>query len=279
MVLALAALLKSKDIKRFPALLTFFSVRVVAYGAMTLILNSRALFGVSGQTAYACYFFTYWTTYTVGAVLILFVVYELFQIAMEPLPGLRRLGSIAFRWIAGVSMIAAVGAVVAPRVHGYQFIVMAGEMMLRCESIFALCLLFFLMVTAERLGLSYRSRVFGICFAFGVLAAGDLIDSAVILNAPHAMVQSIGSAIQTGSDIVAMLIAASFFLAKEPARQSIAAVAKSPLTRWNEIAAALALGQTGSRLTTPAPTSEFFLQDVEKVVDRIMSKNSLNVAS
>lgn len=279
-LLAIGSLLRSKDYKRFPALISFLALRVLTGLSLTLIWNSPTLFGVSGKTAYAWYFFTYWTTYTFGAILILFVVYELFQIAMEPLPGLRRLGSIAFRWIACVSMIAAVAAALAPRVHGYQVIVMAGEMALRCESIFALCLLFFLMVTSEKLGLSYRSRVFGVCFAFGILAAGDLVDSALFFSTSQAMVKSIISAIETGADITAMLIVAGFFLAKEPARQSIVAMNKSPLARWNEIVSALALGSRPSpRVTLPAPASDFFLQDVEKVVDRILTKNSLNAAS
>lgn len=278
-LLALCSLVRSREYKRFPALICFLGLRVFTCAALTLMWNAPAFFGVSGPIAYRWYFYTYWTTYSVGAVLILFVVYELFQIAMEPLTGLKRLGSIAFRWIASVSMIAAIAASLAPRVHGYQFLVMACEMMLRCESVFALCLLFFLMVTAEKLGLSYRSRVFGVCFAFGVLAAGDLVDSALFFSASQGMVKSIISTIQTGADITAMLIVIGFFLAKEPARQSIASVVKSPLVRWNEIASALSLGHTGSRLATPAPANEFFLQDVEKVVDRIMSKNSLNIAS
>lgn len=278
-LLALCALLRSKDYKRFPALCSFLALRVFTGFSLMLLWNSPFLFGISGPTAYSLYFFTYWTTFSVSAILVLFVVYELFQIAMEPLPGLKRLGSIAFRWIASVSMIAAIAAVVAPRIHGYQVVVMTGEMMLRCESVFALCLLFFLMVTSEKLGLSYRSRVFGVCFAFGVLAAGDLIDSALFFNASPGMVKSIVSAIQTGADITAMLIVIGFFVVKEPARHSVVAVVKSPLVRWNEIASALSLGHTGTRLAAPAPSNEFFLQDVEKVVDRIMSKNSLNVAS
>ena len=278
-LVALCSLLRSKDYKRFPALLCFLGLHVFTCIALTLMWNAPEFFGVSGPTAYSLYFFTYWTTFSLSAILILFAVCELFQIAMEPLPGLRRLGSIAFRWVACVSMIAAVAAALAPRVHGYQLIVLAGEMTLRCESVFALCLLFFLMITAEKLGLSYRSRVFGVCFAFGVLAAGDLIDSALFFNASPGMVKSIISTIQTGADITAMLIVIGFFVAKEPARQSVVEVVKSPLARWNEIASALSLSHTGTRLASPAPTNEFFLQDVEKVVDRIMSKNSLNVAS
>jgi hypothetical protein len=48
----------------------------------------------------------------------------------------------------------------------------------------------------------------------------------------------------------------------------------------NEIA--MALGQSGPRIPVPVPVparSDFFLQDVEKVVDRILRKNSLHVAS
>jgi pseudouridine-5'-phosphate glycosidase len=67
---------------------------------------------------------------------------------------------------------------------------------------------------------------------------------------------------------------------REPARQVATLNASSRLARLNEIA--MALGQSGTRIPVVVPVparSDFFLQDVEKVVDRILIKNSLHVAS
>jgi hypothetical protein len=40
-----------------------------------------------------------------------------------------------------------------------------------------------------------------------------------------------------------------------------------------------AIGSNGDRTAIAVPANDFFLQDVEKVVDRILIKNSLHVAS
>ena len=61
---------------------------------------------------------------------------------------------------------------------------------MRCESIFILSLLLFLLIAAGKLGLSYRSRVFGISFGFGIMAASDLIFSAAFLCFGHDMMSS-----------------------------------------------------------------------------------------
>jgi pseudouridine-5'-phosphate glycosidase len=76
------------------------------------------------------------------------------------------------------------------------------------------------------------------------------------------------------------MVWSAYFVQREPARQVATLNASSRLARLNEIA--MALGQSGTRIpvVTPVPArSDFFLQDVEKVVDRILIKNSLHVAS
>ncbi|HEX3939977.1 MAG TPA: hypothetical protein VHX11_00680 [Acidobacteriaceae bacterium] len=192
---------------------------------------------------------------------------------------MKRLGSIVFRWVACVSLIAALAQMFTPRVSGYGLLVRGCDEMLRCESIFILCLLFFLMVMAGKLGLSYRSRIFSVCFGFGILAAGNLITASFLMNSSHAMWNSGLSLIDSGANILSMVIWTAVFLMREPIRTTIQLPVTSSLARWNEIATALSVGHAAPRVAVPAPASDFFLQDVEKVVDRILSKNSLNIAS
>ncbi|MGA7317663.1 MAG: hypothetical protein WBX22_27260, partial [Silvibacterium sp.] len=61
----------------------------------------------------------------------------------------------------------------------------------------------------------------------------------------------------------------------EAEREAMTLPVSSSLIRWNEIAGALghstphvAVGQSGA----------FFLQDVEKVVDKVLTKNSIGVS-
>jgi hypothetical protein len=80
--------------------------------------------------------------------------------------------------------------------------------------------------------------------------------------------------------LLTLAVWSAYFLQREPVRRAAVLNPSSPLARWNEIATSL--GQSAPRVpvvVVAAPASNFFLQDVEKVVDRILIKNSLNVAS
>jgi hypothetical protein len=133
------------------------------------------------------------------------------------------------------------------------------------------------MLAAGKLGLSYRSRVFGISFGFGIMAATDLVVSATFFHHGSSFVSSTMSVITTSASLLTLLVWSGYFVQVEPARRLTALDPSSPLARWNEIATTL--GQSAVRPPAPIPASDFFLQDVEKVVERILIKNSLNVAS
>ena len=91
------------------------------------------------------------------------------------------------------------------------------------------------------------------------------------------MITSPISIMDTGASLLTVMVWAAYFLQKEPSRQAVTLPVTSPLVRWNEVA--VAIGHTGGPVAMAAPSNDFFLQDVEKVVDRIMTKNSLKVAS
>jgi hypothetical protein len=274
MVIAMIALLRSRDHRRFPALFAYVSVRLASSVMLHLLLQVRR---VTGHTAYSLYFYTYWLSYVAGAIVVFMVIQELFQTSMDPFPGLKWLGTISFRWVACLSFVAASAALLTPGGKGYGFLLAIVAQAMRCESIFILSLLLFLMVAAGKLGLSYRSRVFGISFGFGIMAGSDLVVSAAFLHLGHNMMTSTISVITTGASLLTLTIWSFYFLQPEPARQRLAVNSTSPLARWNEVVTAI--GQNGGRTAVAVPTSDFFLQDVEKVVDRILIKNSLHVAS
>ena len=277
---ALFAVLRSKDRKRFGALVAYLALRLVSFFVLEVLLHADLLFHVSKKTAYCWYFYTYWPLYIVGTLVIFFVILRLFNFALEPLPGLKRLGLVAFRWVACVSCVAAVASAVVPGSKGAQILLAACDQLMRCESIFLLSLLGFLMISAGKLGLSYRSQIFGVSFGFGVTAASNLVASAFLLNFNNHNIHIATSAISildTSASLLTLIVWSAYFFHKEPARHAAAVPASSSLARWNEIA--LALGPGTGRISLAAPASDFFLQDVEKVVDRILTKNSLNIAS
>jgi hypothetical protein len=278
MAIALVAFLCTGGRKRFPALLSYFVLRLTSFLALACLLHVHLFVHVAATTIYSWYFYTYWSLYTAGAIAIFFVIQELFDYALEPLPGLKRLGSVAFRWVACLSFVAATAGALTPRLPGFKFLVGMCDQLMRCESIFLLGLLLFLMLSAGKLGLSYRSRIFGISFGFGIMAASNLIATAFFVNqGARKIVTSPISIMDTGAGLLTLMIWSAYFVQREPARQVVALPVTSPLARWNEVA--IAIGHSGGSVAMAAPSNDFFLQDVEKVVDRIMTKNSLKVAS
>jgi hypothetical protein len=57
----------------------------------------------------------------------------------------------------------------------------------------------------------------------------------------------------------------------EPARKPVVMPVNSTIYRWNEIASAL--GHTGTQVALQQPANSFFLTDVEKVVEKVLTRN------
>jgi hypothetical protein len=279
MVLALIALFRSREQRRFPALFAYISLRLGSSVVLHFLLQIQRVVPIGAKAAYAWYFYTYWLSYVAGAVIVFLVIQEMFQSSMDPFPGLKWLGTISFRWVACISFVAASAALLTPGGKGNRFVLAIVSQIMRSESIFILSLLLFLLLAAGKLGLSYRSRVFGISFGFGIMAASDLFVSAVFMHSGHSIMSSTISVITTSASLATIAVWSAYFLLPEPARRAAVLKPASPLARWNEVA--IALGQSAPKISAPlpVPASNFFLQDVEKVVDRILIKNSLNVAS
>jgi hypothetical protein len=279
MIVAMTALLRCREHRRFPALFAYIAVRLVSSVVLYLLLQAHRLTGISERHAYSWYFYSYWLSYIAGAILIFLVIQELFRSSMEPFPGLKWLGTVSFRWVACISFVAASAALLTPGNKGEKFLLALVAQAMRGESIFILSLLLFLMLAAGKLGLSYRSRVFGISFGFGIMAASDLVVSAVFLHRGHNIMTSTISVITTSAALSTLVVWSGYFLQQEPARRAAILDPSSPLARWNEIASTLGPSVPRVVHTVQHPANDFFLQDVEKVVDRILIKNSLNVAS
>ena len=277
MVVAMVTLLRSREHRRFPALFAYVTVRLTSSVILHLLMHAHRFITVSETAVYSCYFYTYWCSYVAGAIVVFLVIQELFQSSMDPFPGLKWLGTISFRWVACISFVATSAALLTPGGKGNRFVLALLGQAMRCESVFILSLLLFLMLAAGKLGLSYRSRVFGISFGFGIMAGSDLVVSAAFLHFGDNMLTSTVSVVTTSASLVTLVVWSAYFLLPEPARRITALSASSPLARWNEIATTF--GHSTPRVPVAVPASDFFLQDVEKVVDRILIKNSLHVAS
>src|SRR6185312_2175242 len=119
------------------------------------------------------------------------------------------------------------------------------------------------------LGVSFRSRIFGVTFGFGLMATGDLVYSAFFPQI-KALV-SIENAVQEGIYLAAIALWAGYFLQPEPVRKLVALPVNSPLVRWNEIAQTL--GNSAGQVAVSYPPS--FMTDVFDLVNNVMGPDGV----
>ena len=162
---------------------------------------------------------------------------------------------------------------VYPMAQNRNLLVAATSGAMRCMSILELCLLAFIIVSMQTLRLSLRSREFGLALGLGMIAGADLF----VQPLPSANRLSLFAGY--GDQFVVTLGSAVwmiYFMRPAVEAHTIILPTSSPFRRWNEVAAALAPPAPHIALT-PSP-SNFFLQDVEKAVDRVLEKNSGGLA-
>jgi len=275
LVVALIAFFKSGSARRLPALATYLVVCLLQEAYLEVVYNFGGPITSTFSPRYYAYFYGYWISYVAISITIFFVVQEVFKRVMEPVPGLRRLGLMAFRWISIISIVVAVGAVALPNAlasstsPGNRLGPVCVQMM-RCVSVMELCLLAFLTLSIHSLGRSFRSRLFGVGLGFGLEAGTLLIFSAIPNSCPG--LTSISNSAQLAMGLVALVIWTVYFSVPEPAaeRNMIVLPPNTMLARWNALAKGL--GQIPEPVMAGAPTG-FFLQDIEGVVDRVLAKN------
>jgi len=259
---------KKKLAKRFPAMRAYLILHMVATPLLALmvtlspILSSR-IFNISR-------FFFYWTIYVASAVLLFFICTEVFRSALSALPGLRKLGTVAFRWVTLASVIVTLSSVTFTH-RGLAVIPDIALGMMRSMSILELCLLGFLCVSMNALRLSVRDTAFGISLGLGLMACNDFV-AASLMNRhtlPAAPLQFIYESLTLA--VLGGWVA--FFALPETVRKPVVLPVTSTIFRWNEIATALGHSETQIAIQ---PASGFFLTDVEQVVDRVLARNRKN---
>lgn len=279
-LVVLASLIRSGSARRFPALTTYLGIRA-GFGVLLTALLWSGPQEQHGITS-CIYFCSFWANYISCALAIFFVCQEVFRKAMEPVPGLRRLGLVAFRWVSIVTMLVGIGVFAMPTLvvsgSSTTFSATLATVALdlgRCVSILELCLLAFLALSIHSLGRTYRSRLFGVALGFGLQAGAELITAALWVKFPH-LDSPVNLAYQIAITAV-LLTWTAYFLVPEPAaeRKMIILAPTSVVNRWNGLASGI--GQAPALAPATAPTG-FFLQDIEGVVDRVLARNPVAVS-
>jgi len=269
-LVALAAMVQSKAYRKYPALAGYLALCVIY--CCTFGLLPYAGHFISADNRNLWYFWGYWGTYLTSTVLLFLTIQTIFREVMSPLPGLSRLGVLMFRWVVAISAIIALSSSYIPTEISHRPFNLVLIDLMRCVSILELCLLAFVTLVAQKIGLSYKSLPFGLSLGFGISAATDFVQSAVAYHA-QSLFSITGIVCQVmGIGVVIMWVA--YFRSPVPAYSAIAPAIAQPLLRWNEVA--LALSHANAQVAPPPAIAHgTFLSDVENVVDRVLIKNSL----
>ena len=261
-------LVRAKAIRQFGFLTALLSVRFLcAVICLPLLYFSRHNM-MDRHSAYQVYFYVYWASYALEAILSLLVIYSIFKLAMAPLKGLQTLGMLVFRWVAAISIAVAIGVAVTPHLTGIKFMVTMITQLQQTSSILTLCLLLFVCFAIRPMGLSYRSRIFGISFGLGVLAAVNLVNLAWMTH--YSSMYSTFSVINGIAVAMTLLIWSAYFAFPEPKRRIITLPTTSPFLRWNQIS--MALGDDPGHVVVGGIPPELFAPAELEVMRRASAK-------
>jgi hypothetical protein len=252
--------------RRFPAMGIYLALRIVSTPVLlaALYIQSQPW----GRQYFVEYFFTYWTVYLASAVLLFFICMEVFRVALSSFPGLTKVGIVAFRWAILVSVILTFSSISSGH-RGLRAIPDVLSSLMRSVSILELCLLAFLCLSMNALHLSPRDMTFGIALGFGLTSANDFVFAS--LTSKYASMTAPLQFVYEALILAALAIWIIYCLLPEPARKPVVVPANSTIYRWNEIASAL--GHTGTQVAVQQPANSFFLTDVEKVVEKVLTRN------
>jgi hypothetical protein len=260
-------MVRSKSARQFSYLVGLLTVRL---SCSVICLPLLYLCGrkLSVHIAYPIYFYTYWVCYALEAILSLMVIYSIFKLAMAPLKGLQTLGMLVFRWVAAISVAVAIGVAVTPHLTGIKFMVAMITQLQQTSSILTLCLLLFVCFAIRPMGLSFRSRIFGISLGLGVLATFNLVNSAWLAH--YANMYSTISLINGLAIGLILLVWSAYFAFPEPRRRIITLPTTSPFLRWNQIS--LALGDDPGHVAISGIPPELFAPAEIEVMRRASAK-------
>ena len=236
-LVSLLAIIFRREVRNYLYLTIFLAVRLASDTALgTAMVLGRRHHEVR-NAFYSTYFYVYWISYAAEACVLLLAVYGMYSLAMSPLRGLQRLGTLVFRWAAAISLAVSMGLAFSPHISSLNFAVRLVTQLQQTSSILTLCLLLFVCFAIRPMGLSYRSRVFGVSLGLGVLATTNLVSSAwIVSNRDMYTPLNLANGIAICSSFIIWI---GYFAVPEPQRRMIVLPTTSPFLRWNQISQAL----------------------------------------
>jgi len=246
-------LLWRKLYRTFPVFFSYVAFQIVVFGSLFPLRNDRF---------YTAFYYTYWGTTAVSAIVGFFVIHELFQDVFRPYHTLRDLGSVLFKWAALVMLLVA-GVVAASTASATDEPLRTGIMTLQRSVRVVQCgLILFLLVFSRYLGTNWRQKSFGIALGFGAFASVEL--ALVALNAATDSVfnQTLSTFLNLATYDVTILTWIGYMLVTSPAREPATHMLRPQ--RWEQGLSAIQHPQSADSL----------IPMFESMVDRALSKTT-----
>lgn len=264
-LIVFAAAVYARLWRNFAAVVCFLGVKLlvaVAYPVFLLYPHS----GLPGaRWAYTSYFIFFWCSYGAATVAVFFSIEQIIRRVLSPLSGLSRLGVLIFRFTGGLTLFIALTAHLS-EMRSLPFNSWLRALFISfglCMCVLEVALMGLLMGTAHRLGLNFRTRIFGL--SLGLCALG-LMD---FLNLSMASSAWAGGGLTNELLLFATLFTwVAYFVLPDQKRGTMLLPGSSTLLRWNEVVSQL--GPDGQSLPK-GPNS--FMSEVEELVDSIMLRN------
>ena len=193
------------------------------------VLGEPILFVLQRQS-YTLYYYGYWVSVALSALVSFAVLHEIFQNAFRPYEALRDLSVILFRWSALVILlVAGMWAVTSGQSGPNGPVTNAILLAERSVRLMQCGLVFFLLLFSEYLGISRRNLLFGIALGFGLFASVNML---VALGLAHDGIMRVPVLrwINSAAYNLSVLIWVGY-AALAPARNSALAAIRSP--QWN----------------------------------------------
>ena len=235
---------RKRLLAEFPLLAGLLGLQAIDASISLAILFFRQALGIEIHRAYTIFFYSHWLSLVAETILRILIIYSVFSLAMKPLQGLHQIGKIIFRWVAAVSVMVSAAIAIGPHfvTPGYGLTMAITRVTGQIQqgvSVLTLCLLLFVCFSTKPLGLTYRSRLFGVTLGLGVMATATLIQAAWFsTTGAHSLYSPIYLFGVLGS-FAAISVWATYFALPEPERKLILLPTTSPFFFWNRISEAL----------------------------------------
>lgn len=261
---AMFCIYRAQKNRIYPALWEMLGFWAASDVFLLLVASLHKAHLATPSQAYRAYFYSYWVFYAVNAFLMLRVLHEMFRHAVRSIPGVQMLGRPIFFWAIAVAVVLAFASGITPHAEGISLFLASAQVLMRSQSVLALCMLSFLAFASRTLGVSFGSRIFGVTFGFSMMSLADMVISAFFANQPN--LASVTNVVHEIVYLAAIALWAGYFLKPEPARRLVTIPTQSPMMRWNDVA--YQLGNPAGQVPVSYPPS--FMSGIQAFVDSVM---------